>query len=743
MRFGSALICLLLSFCSLLSAACTTNNTYVTAAGGKAGAAGSAGSAAAGAATNAGQGGDTSAGGGAGAGAAGAAGGSAGGNAVGAEVSYEAEDAFHGGNATLATSTAGFSGDGYLDALGVAGARLVFAVNVAADGPSDVSLQYANAGASKVLSLQVNGGNVGEIALPTSSDFTVHQQTLSLRRGLNTIALVNADGSSSTVSLDKLDLTNGAPRPQRGAIRSFAQLEAEAGESNGSLVAADRTYGTVAAEASGREAVRLDASGKFVEWVLDTAANALVVRYSMPDAAEGGGTTGTLSLYVDGEKRQALGVSSKYAWIYGPYPFQGKPSDGSAHRYFDESRFLVGDLPAGSTIRLQRDEGDADVTIDFIDVELAPAAYAKPEGALSLADFGAQPDDGVDDADALRDAIAAAQAEDKEVFVPPGVFELKSRVDVEHVTIRGAGPWHSIFAGAVPSSGFNGAGDGVQLLDFAIFGDVQVRVNEDFDSGLDGNFGAGLLVQNLWIEHTKTGIWLIGPTSDAYVVGCRIRDTIADGVNFHKGVRFAAVEHTDLRNTGDDALAMYSEELSSDGNRFRFDTVRLPLLGNGAAIYGGADNSIQDLDIADTVTAAAGIAVSTRFDSTLPLGGTTLVARNTLLRTGGHEPNWNTDFGGLWIYADPAKADITAPIVVRDLELIDSTYQGVLISDDKSITQLKFERVTIDGAGSYGIEVKASGSATFDDVSVAGTTGDATSISPDFEIVRGEGNSGW
>ncbi|MER5266282.1 hypothetical protein ABTZ99_29750 [Actinosynnema sp. NPDC002837] len=49
----------------------------------------------------------------------------------------------------------------------------------------------------------------------------------------------------------------------------------------------------------------------------------------------------------------------------------------------------------------------------------------------------------------------------------------------------------------------------------------------------------------------------------------------------------------------------------------------------------------------------------------MPLAGTTSIRRNTLLRTGSREPNWQTDLGALWIYAD--SADIAEPITVEDL----------------------------------------------------------------------------
>src|SRR6267378_5424039 len=46
---------------------------------------------------------------------------------------------------------------------------------------------------------------------------------------------------------------------------------------------------TVAAEASGRQCVKLSATGNYVEFPAQGAANTLVIRYSVPDTADGTG----------------------------------------------------------------------------------------------------------------------------------------------------------------------------------------------------------------------------------------------------------------------------------------------------------------------------------------------------------------------------------------------------------------------------------------------------------------------
>ena len=78
---------------------------------------------------------------------------------------------------------------------------------------------------------------------------------------------------------------------------------------------------------------------------------------------------------------------------------------------------------------------------------------------------------------------------------------------------------------------------------------------------------------------------------------------------------------------------------------------------------------------------------------------------NTLTRTGGYEPNWADQFGGLWLFADTS--DIVAALVVKDLTIQDSTYEGLYISGSHRVLGAVFDGVTINGATTYGIQIKS------------------------------------
>jgi hypothetical protein len=69
----------------------------------------------------------------------------------------------------------------------------------------------------------------------------------------------------------------------RGADLGFLEQEAESARTTGAVIGPDRTAYSLPSEASGRRAVKL-APGQYVEFTLPRVANAISVRYSIPDA---------------------------------------------------------------------------------------------------------------------------------------------------------------------------------------------------------------------------------------------------------------------------------------------------------------------------------------------------------------------------------------------------------------------------------------------------------------------------
>jgi hypothetical protein len=652
----------------------------------------------------------------------------------------ELETAFLAGGATVATDVAGYTGTGFVTNLNV-GARVIRTVNVGSGGNAATALRFRNAaGAARTLSVYANGLKQGQISLPAATAWSTVATTLPLRAGLNLIGYRVESGDSGGVQLDNVAVAGSAALATRGATLPYTTYEAEAGQTNGSVLAAGRTYTTEQAESSGRRAVKLTGTGQYVQVTLTKPANAITVRAGIPD-----GSTAPLAVYANGTKVADLSLTSKYTWMYGVYPFSEGPGGVNPHRFFDDSRVILpATYPAGTVLKVQKDTtASSYITVDLIDAEVADAAYAQPSGYVNVTSYGATANDSGDDTAAFNSAISAAAG--RGLFIPAGTFILGSRVNVAGIDVRGAGVWRTTIQGLNRRGGFFVTGGKTTIGDFTFDGDITTRdpdASPNSDAAIEGDFGTGSLIHHFATNHAKVGLWANGNTDGLYVAGVRIRNTMADGVNLTENTRNSRVEQSTLRNTGDDALAMWS--WSGHGTVtntvFAFNSIALPILANGAAVYGGANNRIEDNLIADSVFAGSGITVST-WHGAVPFSGTTVIQRNTLTRTGSFNLDWGSAIGALWIYAEAS--EITAPIQVRDMQITDSSYQGVLLSWQKTISNLTFDHVVINGTGSHGIEINAVGSATVSYVTVTEVGGTPLVNSMGYVLNRGAGNSGF
>ncbi|HTJ31843.1 MAG TPA: carbohydrate-binding protein [Dactylosporangium sp.] len=648
---------------------------------------------------------------------------------------YEAETGFFsGGPAASGGMVSGFNG---------VGARVIVAVNAPAAGNYAVGLRYTNStGAARTLSQYLNGIKSAQMSLAAGSGTLTNSRTLTLRAGLNLVGWQFDSGDSGGVSIDAVTVTGGSALATRGATVPYTEFRAADQTTNGTKLAASRAYLSMASEATGRSAVQLAATGQYVQFTLTKPANALTIRYSIPDSADGAGLTAPISLYANGSHVQDISLTSRYSWVYGAYPYTNVPGQGSAHHFFDETRAMIGSWPAGTVLKLQKDASDtaSSYTVDVVDAEQVDAAYAAPANFVSVQSYGATAGDGSDDTAAFNNAVSAARSAGQGVWVPSGTFDITSRVNLAGVAVRGAGQWYTTIKGHNGKGGFFATGAGVTIADLTISGDVTYRDDAGFDTGIEGNFGTGSLLFDVRIEHTKVGIWIDSGTNGLYAAGIRIANTFADGVNLHANVQNTRVDQSTVRNTGDDALAMFSDGTAVTGCAFTFDTVQTPLLANAVGVYGGNGNAVADNLLSDTVTGSAGVAVSSRFG--IPFSGPTTVARNTLTRTGGYEPNWQTNLGALWIYAD--QSDITTPVTVSDNSIVDSTYQAVLLSYGHRIGNLLLDHVAVSGAGTWGIDVNnVTGAMTANYVTVTGAAAGGLNNPGGFTITRGPGNSGW
>jgi hypothetical protein len=448
-----------------------------------------------------------------------------------------------------------------------------------------------------------------------------------------------------------------------GADRAWTTYQAADMKTTGTVLGPKYAPFLVETESSHQKCVKLSVAGEYVEFTVRSAANAMVVRYCLPDSQEGDGLNSTITLFQNTKLVRKVRVTSKYSWLYGNYPFTNEPKAGKPRNFYDECRLKGLAFEKGDVIRLQKTGDDASYcVIDLVDLEQIAPALGKPANALSVTDFGASGTGETDDTEPVRKCIAEAVKQGKIAWVPAGDYKVTGDITLpSDVTLLGAGMWHTTFVGdenlyarADRRLRFKLTGNNINIADFALLGKLKYRCDSEQNDGIIGAHGKNCTVSRLWIEHTKVGMWWY--VCDNIVIdGCRLRNTLADGINFCVDVRNSAVQNCTTRNTGDDCFAVwpaasdqrFTQEAPFPGNNvFRRCTGELPFLANGGAIYGGMNNRIEDCLFND-ISAGCGILISTTFptsDESLKIdnnfSGTTIVRNCELNRCGGFDHVW-------------------------------------------------------------------------------------------------------
>ncbi|MFD4375637.1 glycosyl hydrolase family 28-related protein [Streptomyces sp. NPDC058486] len=593
---------------------------------------------------------------------------------------------------------------------------------------------------------------------------------LSMSVVLDGVATAGTPGRETAVGTAGPVVTRAGLAPElvagRGATVAFDEQEAENAATNGTVIGPDRTPYTLPSEASGRSAVKL-APGQHVEFVLPRDANALTVRYSIPDAAGGGGITAPLDVAVDGRHRRTMTLTSQYSWLYNQYPFTNDPGADLLHpdwwlaecacvpaattpapeitkpfrptHFYDEQRLHLGrTYSAGETVRLTVPAGSpaAWTVIDLLDTERVAPPHVE-RGGIDVRLLGADPTGRRDAAPAIERAIALARRLDRPVYLPPGTFRVDRHLTVDDVTIVGAGNWHTVLKGrqvtlaepAPDGSRHTGVGlygkpaaeggsRNVHLSGFAIEGDVRERIDTDQVNAIGGAMSDST-IDGLYLHHTKVGLWFDGPMSNVKVTNNVITDQIADALNFHTGVTDSLAHNNFVRNTGDDGLAMWSDTTADARNTFSRNTVQSPTLANGIAIYGGEDNTVSGNLVADPVREGSALHAGSRFGAE-PFTGTLRFTDNTTVRAGTLDLNWKIGLGAIWFYA--LDKSIDADVRVTGDHYLDSTHNAIMlvseygVKDKVDVPAVHFKDIRVDGTGNSVLSARVKGSATFENV---------------------------
>lgn len=503
-----------------------------------------------------------------------------------------------------------------------------------------------------------------------------------------------------------------------GAKMPYTTHEAEnATVENGATVQQSTDMESTAVEATNQTYVELPKKDAAVTFNVTEPANALNVRYTIPD-----GASGQLDVQVNGSSVGNLDLSSHSAWQYlkGDHEYD-QAIDGSSARFrFDETRLLLKDiqLKSGDKISLVKKKDDnVPYGIDFIELEQAPAPVAQGENSISIVDKGASANDDSDDTAALLAAVEEAKASGKSVYIPEGRFNFDKQVNIEadNLKISGAGVWHTQlhftsdkrYGGGIV---FGHNSNGIELSNLYMDSNLTSRYNEDAQyKAISGTLGKNSHIHDIWVQHFEVGMWIgdydqtgnMKYTDGLIVENTRIRNNLADGINFAQGTKNSTVKNSNIRGNGDDGLAIWSSisdgtnAAAEENNKFLNNTIESGWRAAGIGIFGGKGHEISGNLIKD-VFAGSGIRVNTVFaghnfdhnDNGIKIHD------NTILRSGTTNDLYNLHRGAIDfqqvrgtiknvdVYDNKLLNTLADPVITKNFEMGDSGNGEIRLSNN-------------------------------------------------------------
>ena len=504
-----------------------------------------------------------------------------------------------------------------------------------------------------------------------------------------------------------------------GAKMPYTSHEAEnASLENGATIQQSTDMESTAVEATNQTYVELPKKDAAVTFTVTEPANALNVRYTIPD-----GASGQLDVQVNGSSVGNLDLSSHSAWQYlkGDHEYD-QAIDGSSARFrFDETRLLLKDiqLKSGDKISLVKKKDDnVPYGIDFIELEQAPAPVVQGENSISIVDKGASANDDSDDTSALLAAIDEAKASGKSVYIPEGRFNFDKQVNIEadNLKISGAGVWHTQlhftsdqrYGGGIV---FGHNSNGIELSNLYMDSNLTSRYNEDAQyKAISGTLGKNSHIHDVWVQHFEVGMWIgdydqagnMKYTDGLVVENTRIRNNLADGINFAQGTKNSTVKNSNIRGNGDDGLAIWSSisdgtnAAAEENNKFLNNTIEAGWRAAGIGIFGGKGHEISGNLIKD-VFAGAGIRVNTVFAGhNFDHNDTGIkIHDNTILRSGTTNDLYNLHRGAIDfqqvrgtiknvdVYDNKLLNTLAVPVITKNFEMGDSGNGEIRLSNNR------------------------------------------------------------
>lgn len=619
----------------------------------------------------------------------------------------------------------------------VAGNAVSFTVNLknqgnkaSASGSHAISIALKNPAGSTIQTF--NGTYNGTLAAGASTNVNIPGTWTAANGSYTVTTTIAADANEVPVKRENnVSQANLSVYSSRGASMPYTRYDTnDAARGGGAILKTAPTFdqALTASEASGQSYVALPSNGSSLEWTVRQGEGGagVTMRYTMPDSSNGMGLNGSLDVYVNGAKKKTIPLTSYYSWQYfsSDHP-EDAPGGGRPLFRFDEVHWkLDTPLQPGDKIRIQKSNADnLEYGVDFIEIEPVPAAIARPANSVSVTDFGATPNDGTDDLQAFEAAVQAAVSSGKTLYIPEGTFHLGNMWKIgsvgnmiKDIKIMGAGIWHTNIQFTNP----NAASGGISLrvtgqLDFShiyLNSNLRSRYNQNaVYKGFMDNFGKNSKIHNVWVEHFECGFW-VGDyahtpsiIADGLIIeNSRVRNNLADGVNFAQGTSNSTVRNSSIRNNGDDGLAVWTSNVNGApagvNNTFSYNTIENNWRAAAIAFFGGSGHKATHNLIVDTV-GGSGIRMNTVFPGYHFQNNTgILFSDTTIIGSGTSKDLYNGERGAIDL---EASNDAIRNVTFTNIDILNTQRSAVQFGYGGGFQNIVFNNININGTGLDGI----------------------------------------
>jgi len=515
---------------------------------------------------------------------------------------------------------------------------------------------------------------------------------------------------------------------QRGWYnRPWQRYEAENGkcQTNGSILSATFDNSQLQSEATNQIATNLINKGDYIQWTCGKEANAMTIRFSLPDNAttskDGTGTQGNLSLYVNNQKvniyqatrnsseivsQNKILLDSYWAWQYfnRENVAYEKIKGNILRMRFDEIIIrLENPIKANDVFKLvKEDDNSTAYTIDFVELEnVSPITYESIDGQKVKYEGN-----GSD----LQTFINNNSG--KTIYLPAGKYIVPERIyfKYDNTKLQGAGIFYTEVFFSAPldntnyaKRGFESSKSNIKVDGMYINGILNQRYyqrnsGKQPGKGFNASFGTNSTISNVLVQHFECGAWFDN-ANQLHISNSRFRNNYADGTNLASASKNCIVEFCSYRNNGDDDMAAWSNGGLGENITYQYNTSELCWRAAGIGFFGGKQHKAHHCLVIDPIE--IGIRIDASFGGyAFSNDGFIEIFENSVYKGGTDKNVWGNHYeGAIYVTLTSAQYDIPN-ISFKNIDIINSKENAISINNYNSSTKnlrLCFENINING----------------------------------------------